>query len=89
MAFDPKNLSALAYSNGFTLWHYRTSDPMTDVSMSGYFNEAASMLRVGDFVIANAGIGVVPTHGLLVVRGNSAGVVDLSDVTPVGATNAA
>jgi hypothetical protein len=81
-------LSALAYANGFTLWHYRTSDTMADVSANGYFNPAASMLRVGDFVIANAGIGVVPTHGLLVVRGNSGGIVDLSDVTPVGSTNA-
>jgi|DewCreStandDraft_2_1066082.scaffolds.fasta_scaffold06616_7 outer membrane protein assembly factor BamB len=88
MAFDPRNLSALAYANGFTLWHYRTSDTMADVSANGYFNPAASMLRVGDFVIANAGIGVVPTHGLLVVRGNSGGIVDLSDVTPVGSTNA-
>jgi outer membrane protein assembly factor BamB len=89
MACDTRNLSALAYANGFTLWHYRTSDTMADVSVTGYFNPAASMLRVGDFVIANAGIGVVPTHGLLVVRGNANGVVDLSDVTPVGATNAA
>ncbi len=89
MACDPTNLSALAYANGFTLWHYRTSDPIADVSVNGYFNPAASMLRVGDFVIANAGIGVVPTHGLMVVRGNSNGVVDLSDLTPVGATNAA
>jgi hypothetical protein len=88
MAFDPKNLSALAYANGFTLWHYRTGDNMADVSAAGYFNAASAMLRVGDFVIANAGIGVVPTHGLLVVRGNAGGVVDLSDVTPVGATNA-
>jgi hypothetical protein len=88
MACDPKNLSALAYANGFTLWHYRTGDTMADVSASGYFNPAASMLRVGDFVIANAGIGVVPVHGLLVVRENANGIVDLSDVTPVGTTNA-
>lgn len=89
MAFDPKNLSALAYANGFTLWHYRTSDPIADIAVTGYFNGAASMLRVGDLVIANAGVGVVPTHGLLVVRGNSGGTVDLSDVTPIGTTNAA
>ncbi len=88
MAYDPKNLSALAYANGFTLWHYRTSDTMADLATAGYFNKAAGMLRVGDFVIANAGVGVVPTHGLFVVLGNANGVVDLSDVTPVGSTNA-
>ena len=26
MAYDASNLSALTYANGFTLWHYRTSD---------------------------------------------------------------
>lgn len=89
MAFDPKNLSAIAYANGFTLWHYRTSDTMADISVGGYFNPAASMMRVGDFVIANAGVGVVPTHGFLVVLGNANGVVDLSDAAPVGTTNVA
>jgi hypothetical protein len=27
MAYDPTNLSALSYANGFTLWHYKTTDP--------------------------------------------------------------
>ncbi|MCS6778127.1 MAG: hypothetical protein NZ555_00295 [Geminicoccaceae bacterium] len=87
MAFDPKNLSVLAYANGFTLWHYRTADPMAELSTAGYFNAASGLLRVGDLVIAHAGVGVIPAHGLLVVRGNSGGVVDLSDATPVGTTN--
>lgn len=89
MAYDYNNLSAIAYGNGFTLWHYRTSDTMADIAVSGYFNRAGPMLRVGDFVIANAGLGVLPTHGFLVVLAIANGVVDLSDPMPVGATNAA
>ncbi len=27
MAFQTKDLSVLAYANGFTLWHYTTDDP--------------------------------------------------------------
>ena len=57
MAYDASNLSALTYANGFTLWHYKTPDTATVVDGGGYFNEAASMLRVGDFVFANTGIG--------------------------------
>jgi hypothetical protein len=30
MAYRSKDLSALAYANGFTLWHYRTSDAAAD-----------------------------------------------------------
>ena len=56
-------LSAISYANGFTLWHYRTKDPAIDVATPGYFNEAARMVRQGDFIFVNAdwcdGIGVV------------------------------
>ena len=56
MAYDASNLSALTYANGFTLWHYKTPDTAAVVDTTGYFNEAASMLRVGDFIFANADI---------------------------------
>ncbi len=50
MAFESKDLSVLAYANGFTLWHYTTRDG--DVG-AGYFDEAADMLRPGDVIVAN------------------------------------
>jgi hypothetical protein len=53
MAFKPSDLSALAYANGFTLWHYRTTDSSTTVDTTGYFNQAAGILRVGDFIFGN------------------------------------
>lgn len=52
MAYDPKNLSVLAYANGFTLWHYRTdNDGISTVASDGYFNAAADMLRSGDRIM--------------------------------------
>jgi hypothetical protein len=87
MAFKHENLSVLSYANGFTLWHYRTTDLIADVDNVGYFNDAANVMRIGDFVFVNSGVGLVPTHGVLVVVSNANGVVDLSNVTPFGSIN--
>ncbi len=87
MAYDPKNLSALTYANGFTLWHYKTPDPAATVDSAGYFNGAASMLRVGDFIFANADIDGTVESGVFIVRSNAGGVVDVADITGFGLTN--
>ncbi len=58
MSFAARDLSVLAYANGFTLWHYTTMDAA--VTTAGYFNNAYDMVRVGDLVIAN-----VDTNGTL------------------------
>ena len=50
MAYDPHQLSALAYSNGFTAWHYRTADSVDEVQAEDYFAAARSMLRNGDAI---------------------------------------
>jgi outer membrane protein assembly factor BamB len=77
MAYDPNNLSALTYANGFTLWHYKTPDAADAVDTTGYFNDAAGMLRVGDFVFANTGT----MGGVFVVNANAGGVVDVANIT--------
>ena len=79
MAYQSKNLSAIAYSNGFTLWHYRTPDSAIDIDSIGYFNPAAAMLRPGDFIFVNAAQGTAPTHGVVVVVTNNGTVVDAAD----------
>jgi len=71
MAFDPYNLSALAYANGFTLWHYRTADPLGDLNQPGYFDGSSNMLRAGDMIFANTG----NAEAILVVQRNEAGRV--------------
>lgn len=71
MAYDSNNLSALSYANGFTLWHYKTPDHPETVELSYYFDKAANMLRVGDFIFVNGdGEGAV-----LLVRENRNGHV--------------
>jgi hypothetical protein len=81
MAYDASNLSALTYANGFTLWHYKTPDPAIDVDTSGYFNAAASMLRVGDFIFANANVDATIESDVFIVASNTGGVVDVSNIT--------
>jgi hypothetical protein len=55
MAFSLRNLSVLAYANGFTLWHYKDAaeDPM-GVGQPGYFNDAGDMLAGGDMMMVSA-----------------------------------
>lgn len=87
MAYNPKNLSALTYANGFTLWHYKTPDGATTVDTTGYFNAAANMLRVGDFVFVNTDINATTASGVMIVVSNSAGVVDVSNMNAFGLVN--
>lgn len=88
MAYESKDLSALAYANGFTVWHYRTADLAAEVDNAGYFGPAADMLRVGDFVLVNAGVGALPTHGVLVVvAAGTPGVVDVANLTAFAGAN--
>jgi len=87
MAYEAKNLSAISYANGFTLWHYRTADLIASVDNASYFDRAAAMLREGDFIFVNAGMGTAPTHGVVVVVANQNGTVDVSNVIAFGTIN--
>lgn len=87
MAYDPNNLSALTYANGFTLWHYKTVDGASDIDSTGYFNPAAGMLRVGDFIFANASITGSVESGVFIVAANADGEVDVTDITGFGDTD--
>lgn len=87
MAFETKNLSVLAYANGFTLWHYATSDIVATVESTGYFSDASDMVRVGDIILANVNTNASPGAGILVVATSSGGVVSVSELTPLGAEN--
>lgn len=87
MAYSPDNLSALAYANGFTLWHYRTPDLALNVDTAGYFNDAAAMLRSGDFIMANTNIGSTVQSGVFIVKSSAGGVVDVANISEFGALN--
>jgi hypothetical protein len=58
MAFAVRNLSVLAYANGFTLWHYKAgADRLDDAASPGFFAEAADMLAGGDMMMISAAEG--------------------------------
>ena len=47
MAFAIRNLSVLAYANGFTLWHYRAGkDPLTEVQATDFFGNRCESLTL-------------------------------------------
>ena len=80
MAYLSKNLSVLAYANGFTLWCYTTPDKAEDVSGASYFNLAADMLRAGDIIIANLETAGTRKAGLFFVRQAASGGVEVVDM---------
>ena len=58
MAFAIRNLSVLAYAQGFTLWHYKAAaTPLAEVCARGFFEGAADMLAAGDMVLVSAADG--------------------------------
>ncbi len=55
MAFSLRNLSVLAYANGFTLWLYKTgADDQSCVAAPGFFDDAGDMLAGGDMLMVSA-----------------------------------
>ena len=55
MSFAIRDLSVLAYANGFTLWHYKTAaDTLPAVQEAGYFDDAVDMLASGDMLLVSA-----------------------------------
>lgn len=54
MAFSLRNLSVLAYANGFTLWHYKiAADTVAACEVPGYFADAGDMLAGGDMMMVS------------------------------------
>lgn len=77
MAFQSKDLSVLAYANGFTLWHYTTPDP---VPGDGYFDNGSDMVRTGDFINTNFATGEDEGAALLVITKNADGCVSVREM---------
>ena len=56
MAYEPKSLRAAAFTDGWTLWRYRTPDAAPDLN-SNYFGRAWACLRRNDHIICTWGEG--------------------------------
>lgn len=56
MAFENKNLSVIAYANGFTLWHYSTQETLEQVLVDDYFNTQPinNLAATGDIIVITA-----------------------------------
>ena len=84
MAFMIRNLSVLAYAQGFTLWHYKAGDArLQDIARHGFFDDAADMLAGGDMVMISARDGgriacVAPPQGGAQVSGAQATSITLA-----------
>ena len=46
MAFQNKNLSVIAYANGFTLWHYSATETLATIAANGYFNNVKTLMNI-------------------------------------------
>jgi hypothetical protein len=62
------------------LWHYRTKDSPEQVEAQGYFDGASKMLRVGDFILINAGT----AHGMTACLDVASGRVEIGEVSLFG-----
>jgi hypothetical protein len=72
--------------NAPQMWSYTSADAIATVNTSGYFNDAADVLKVGDLVYVYDSN--TPTASLVVVLSNTGTVVDVSDGTALSVADA-
>jgi hypothetical protein len=90
MAYSATGLMLVAGSkagNAPQMWTYQSADAIGDIDGAGYFNDASSILKVGDLIYVYSSVGGSAAYGFVVVNSNSSGVVDVSSVTAIGATD--
>lgn len=73
--------------NAPQMWTYQSADAIGDIDGAGYFNSAASILKVGDLIYVYSGVGGSVAFGFVVVNSNDGTTVDVSSVTAIGATD--
>ena len=85
MALNLEKLERMAGGGGsFALWGYATTaDAKADVVAAGYFNDAADVLRLNDWVLVQASDG----FGITIVNANDGSTVDVADLTVIGAAD--
>jgi len=85
MAYSASGLTRMASGGGHSIWFYDSTEAITAVRVSGYFNNAASMLNVGDviFVLDSD----APAMSISVVLSNDGSTVDIADGTALTVTD--
>ena len=54
MAFRNANLSVISFCGGFTLWQYKTQDPIEDIDGKNYFGPIWTLAACGDVIYITA-----------------------------------
>lgn len=89
MAFASSGWNVIGASkkgNAPSMYTYTSADAIATVNTSGYFNDLADTLSVGDIIFVHDS--ATPTMSIVVVLSNSSGVVDVSDGTTVSVADA-
>jgi hypothetical protein len=87
MAYNKDGLNLVSGSkagNSPQVWTYQSADAIGDIDGAGYFDSAASILKVGDLMYVYSGVGGSAAFGFVVVNANSGTVVDVTNVTAIG-----
>ena len=88
MAFIKDDISLVSYSgNGFHIWHYKSNDLATAIDASGYFNDMAKEMNVGDVIFANTDLDGTPVYGMFVVNANDGSSVDVANIVSLSGTD--
>ena len=69
------------------LYVFSTVEAHTAVDASGYFNDVADILNVGDMIIVHGATGGTRTVTMHIVVSNDGTTVDVSDGTTIGAVS--
>ena len=85
MAYSSANLSLMSLSSDKRIFSYTTTDAIGTVNNSGYFNDSANMISVGDVIMVHDSN--TPTHHWCVCVSNNGTVVDVSDGTVIVQTD--
>jgi hypothetical protein len=89
MAYSSTGLNAAGgqskAGNAPQIWTYTSADAIATVNTSGYFNDASSLVKVGDIIYVYDS--ATPTMSITFVVSNASGVVDITDGLTVTATD--
>lgn len=79
MAFNSKDLCVIGYGNGFTLWHYRSSDDaLAAITAADYFDDASKLLAKGDAIIINDSVDTAAIRRVFAVAADDVSVAALA-----------
>lgn len=91
MAYSSTGLNAAGgqskAGNAPQMWTYTTADAIGDVNTAGYFNSAASLLKVGDIIFCHTSTGGTAAMSIVWVNANNGTTVDVTDGLTVTATD--